>query len=184
MVLYAFCHVCTFSLRRASPDMILGDKPLLSQGGSITVGYQSKIWCQTYTKASKNNNNVVGEERLAHIRTIVVSLDGKLTYLFICLYKIASLKVWCDFWSVDVILLLMILFCCLWFVELLGLVDDFFVVYGIFGCFCLRLGHWVGMKIPMAHKGNEVKCPRWGWSRYESTIGHQGLVFIHHMQVH
>jgi hypothetical protein len=33
-------------------------------------------------KASKNHNNVIGEERLAHIRTIVVSLGGKLTYMF------------------------------------------------------------------------------------------------------
>jgi hypothetical protein len=39
-------------------------------------------WGQTHTKASKNHNNVAGEERLAHIRTIVVSLGGKLTYLF------------------------------------------------------------------------------------------------------
>jgi hypothetical protein len=34
-------------------------------------------------EASKNCNNVVGEERLAHIRTLVVSLDGKLTYVLI-----------------------------------------------------------------------------------------------------
>jgi hypothetical protein len=33
-------------------------------------------------KAFKNHNNIVGEERLAHIRTIVVSLGGKLTYVF------------------------------------------------------------------------------------------------------
>jgi hypothetical protein len=33
-------------------------------------------------KASKNYNNVVGGERLAHIRTIVVSLGGKLIYVF------------------------------------------------------------------------------------------------------
>jgi hypothetical protein len=33
-------------------------------------------------KTSKNHNNIVGEERLAHITTIVVSLDGKLTYVF------------------------------------------------------------------------------------------------------
>jgi hypothetical protein len=33
-------------------------------------------------KASKNRNNIVGEERLAHIRTIVVYLGGKLTYVF------------------------------------------------------------------------------------------------------
>jgi hypothetical protein len=43
MVLYALCRVYTFSLHRESPDMILGDEPLLSQGGSITVGYQIKI---------------------------------------------------------------------------------------------------------------------------------------------
>jgi hypothetical protein len=73
--------------------MILGDEPLLSQGGSITVGYQSKIQGQTHMKASKNHNNIIGEERLAHIRTIVVSIGCKLTYLFIYLYGIASPKV-------------------------------------------------------------------------------------------
>jgi hypothetical protein len=52
MVLYAYmCCVCIFSLHRESADMILGDKPLIY------------------------------EERLAHIRTIVVSLGGKLTYV-------------------------------------------------------------------------------------------------------
>jgi hypothetical protein len=40
--------------------------------------YQGK----THTKSSRNRNNVVGEDRLAHIRTIVVSLGGKLTYMF------------------------------------------------------------------------------------------------------
>jgi hypothetical protein len=73
--------------------MMLGDKPLLSQGASITVGIQNKIHGQTHMKASKNHNNVAGEERLAHMRTIVVSLGDKLTYLFICLYGIASPKV-------------------------------------------------------------------------------------------
>jgi hypothetical protein len=33
-------------------------------------------------KAYKYHNNVVGEERLAHIRTVVVYLGGKLTYMF------------------------------------------------------------------------------------------------------
>jgi hypothetical protein len=141
------------------PNMILGDKPLLSQGGSITVGYQSKIRGQTHMKASKIHNNVVDEERLAHMRTIVVSLGGKLTYLFICLYRIASRKVQSNFWSVD-------LFCCWWhyfvvcgLLELLGLVDAFFLIYGIFGCLWLRLGHWVGMKIPMTHEGNVSEKP-------------------------
>jgi hypothetical protein len=38
-------------------------------------------WGKTHMKTSKNCNNVVGEEHLAHIRTIVVSLGGKLTYV-------------------------------------------------------------------------------------------------------
>jgi hypothetical protein len=50
------------------------------------------VWGQTQIKASKNHNNVVGEEWLALIRTIVLSLGGKLTYLFICLYARASLS--------------------------------------------------------------------------------------------
>jgi hypothetical protein len=37
---------------------------------------------KTHTEASKNHNNIVGEECLAHLRTIVVSLGGKLTYVF------------------------------------------------------------------------------------------------------
>jgi hypothetical protein len=38
-------------------------------------------WGKTHTKVSKNHNNVFDEERLAHIRIIVVSLGGKLTYV-------------------------------------------------------------------------------------------------------
>jgi hypothetical protein len=34
-------------------------------------------------KASKNHNNAFSEERLAHIRTLVVCLGGKLTYVLI-----------------------------------------------------------------------------------------------------
>jgi hypothetical protein len=37
---------------------------------------------KTHTKASKNRNNIICEEGLAHIWTIVVSLGGKLTYVF------------------------------------------------------------------------------------------------------
>jgi hypothetical protein len=37
---------------------------------------------KTYTKVSKNYNNIVGDERLAHIRTIVVFLGDNLTYVF------------------------------------------------------------------------------------------------------
>jgi hypothetical protein len=37
MVLYAYVCVCAFSLRRESPNRILGDKPLLFQGGSVII---------------------------------------------------------------------------------------------------------------------------------------------------
>jgi hypothetical protein len=38
-------------------------------------------WGKTHMKASENRNNVFGEERLTHIRIIVVSLGDKLTYV-------------------------------------------------------------------------------------------------------
>jgi hypothetical protein len=83
-------------------------------------------------KASKNHNNVVSEERLAHIRTIIVSLCGKLTYVFLyCNYGIALTKVCGDFWSVNLILLFVAL------TGLLGLQMSSFVVYEDFGCLCL-----------------------------------------------
>jgi hypothetical protein len=37
MILYAYVCVCAFSLHRESPGRILGDKPLLVQGGSVTL---------------------------------------------------------------------------------------------------------------------------------------------------
>jgi hypothetical protein len=81
MVLYAYmCYVCIFSLHRESPNMILRDKPSF-----LSCFYHSWLSVQdydkTHTKTSKNHNNIVGEERLAHINTIVVSLGGKLTYV-------------------------------------------------------------------------------------------------------
>jgi hypothetical protein len=60
--------------------MILGHKPLISEVFLSQV-VSEQDWGKTYTKASKNHNNVFGEERLAHMRTLVVSLGGKLTYV-------------------------------------------------------------------------------------------------------
>jgi hypothetical protein len=60
--------------------MILGDKPLLFQRGVLSQLVPEQVQGKTHTKASKNHNNIVSEERLAHIRTIVVSFGGKLTY--------------------------------------------------------------------------------------------------------
>jgi hypothetical protein len=62
--------------------MILGDKPLISEV-VLSQLVPEQGWSKTHTKASKNRNNAFGEERLAHIRTLVVSLGGKLTYVLI-----------------------------------------------------------------------------------------------------
>jgi hypothetical protein len=82
------------------------------RGGSIIVCYPSKIGATH--QASNNHNYIVGEDRLAHIRTIVVSYGGKLTYLLIYLYDFVPVKACGDFWSVGLIFLLMSLVCCLW----------------------------------------------------------------------
>jgi hypothetical protein len=60
--------------------MILGDKPLISEV-VLSQLVPEQNWGKTHTKASKNRNNIFSEECLAHIRTIVVSLCGKLTYV-------------------------------------------------------------------------------------------------------
>jgi hypothetical protein len=61
--------------------MILGDKPLISEVVLSQLVLEQDL-SKTHTKASKNHNNIFDEERLAHIRTIIVSLGGKLTYVF------------------------------------------------------------------------------------------------------
>jgi hypothetical protein len=58
--------------------MILGDKPLIFDV-VLSQLIPEQDWGKTHMKASKNYNNAFGEERLAHIRTIVVSLGSKLT---------------------------------------------------------------------------------------------------------
>jgi hypothetical protein len=62
--------------------MILGDEPLILEVVLSQLVIRARLGLNTH-KASKNHNNIVGEERLAHIRTIVVSLGGKLTYVFL-----------------------------------------------------------------------------------------------------
>jgi hypothetical protein len=62
--------------------MILGDKPLISEV-VLSQLISEQDWGKTHMKTSKNYNNVFGEERLAHIRTLVVSLGDKLTYVLI-----------------------------------------------------------------------------------------------------
>jgi hypothetical protein len=62
--------------------MILGDKPLISEV-VLSQLVPEQGWGKTHMKASKNRNNAFSEERLADIRTLVVSLDSKLTYVLI-----------------------------------------------------------------------------------------------------
>jgi hypothetical protein len=118
---------CAFSHHREFPGRILGDKPLLFPGGFYHSWHQSKNGWK-HTEASKNRNNVVDEEHLAHIRTIVVFLGGKITYVFF--YATTELHQW----RYVVIFGVLILFCCWW---------PYFVVYGfsrtIRACGCLLL---------------------------------------------
>jgi hypothetical protein len=62
--------------------MILGDKPPISDVILSQLLLEQDCG-KTHTTTSKNHNNVFSEEHLAHIRTLVVSLDGKLTYVLI-----------------------------------------------------------------------------------------------------
>jgi hypothetical protein len=94
--------------------MILGDKPLISEV-VLSQLVLEEDWDKTHKKSSKNHNNVFGEERLAHIRTLV-SLDGKLTYVLIyATMELHQRRYVVIFWSVYLILLLMSLFYCLWY---------------------------------------------------------------------
>jgi hypothetical protein len=94
--------------------MILGDKLLISEV-VLSQLVPEQDWGKAHMKASKNHNNVFGKERLAHIRTLVVSLGGKLTYFV-----------------VDDLILLFVAF-----VELLGLVYAFFCYLWIFLVVCV-----------------------------------------------
>jgi hypothetical protein len=95
--------------------MILGDKPLISEV-ILSQLVLEQDWEKTHTKASKNRNNAFGEERLAYIRTLVVSSGGKLTYVLIyATTELHQRRYVVIFWSVYLILLLMSLFCCLWY---------------------------------------------------------------------
>jgi hypothetical protein len=82
MVLYDYvlCLCILASSRIARYD--LGRQTLPFSGGFYQSWYQSQVRSKTHMKTSKNRNNVVDEERLAHIRAIIVSLGGKLTYVF------------------------------------------------------------------------------------------------------
>jgi hypothetical protein len=89
-------------------------------------------------KASKNCNNVFGEEHLAHIKTILVSLGGKVTYVLIYatteLHQRRYVVIFqcLSYFIVDDLILLFVAF-----VELLWLVDAFFCYLWIFLIICV-----------------------------------------------
>jgi hypothetical protein len=62
--------------------MILVDKPLIYKV-VLSQLVSEQDWDKTHMKVSKNYNNIFSEERLAHIRTLVVFLGGKLIYVLI-----------------------------------------------------------------------------------------------------
>jgi hypothetical protein len=75
--------------------------------GGLSQLVAEKDQGKTHMIASKNGNNVIGEECLTHIKTIVVSLGGKITYMFF--YAITELHQR----MYVVIFGVLILFCCL-----------------------------------------------------------------------
>jgi hypothetical protein len=62
--------------------MILGDKHLISEVVLSQLASEQD-WDKTHMKAYKNRHNAFGEECLPHVRTLVVFLGGKLTYVLI-----------------------------------------------------------------------------------------------------
>jgi hypothetical protein len=108
MILYALCVVFVYSyFDENCPIWSWETNPYFFRG-FYHSWYQSQVQDKTHTKASKNCNNVVGEECLAHISTIVVSLGGKLTYVFF--YATTELHQW----RYVVNFGLLILFYCWW----------------------------------------------------------------------
>jgi hypothetical protein len=143
--------------------MILRDKPFIFEV-LLSQLVSKQDWSKTYMKASKNHNNVVGEERLAHIRTIVVSLGGKLTYVLF--YTTTELHQWRyvvifgECWSYFVFDDLILFFVA--FVELLGPVDAFFCCFwDYFGYLRLAVGHWSEYESTIG--------PWWGWFGHASA---------------
>jgi hypothetical protein len=56
------CCVCVFSLRRESPNMILGDEHLLFRGGgggSVTVGTKGRLGSNAHSKHLKIANTLM-----------------------------------------------------------------------------------------------------------------------------
>jgi hypothetical protein len=158
--------VCVFSLRRESPDMILGYKPLIFEG-VLSQLVPEQDWSKTHTKASKNQNNAFGEERLAHIRTLVVFLGGKLTYVliyatmelhqrrYVVIFGVFILfYCWCPYFIVCGICITIRTCVCL----LLLFMD-------IFGCLCLADSTWVGTSVLVFVDMSEYFGigPLWTW---------------------
>jgi hypothetical protein len=139
--------MCVFahSLFVENPPILSWEtKPLISEV-VLSQLVPEQDWGKTHTKASKNHNNAFGEVRLAHIRTLVVSLGGKLTCVLI--YATTELHQW----RYVVIFGVFILLCCWWpYFIVCGLcrtiracVCLLLLFMDIFGCLCLADKTWV-----------------------------------------
>jgi hypothetical protein len=83
MVLYAYMCVFVHSRFVENPSIWSWERNLSFLRWFYHNWLSEQDWGKnTHTEASKNCNNIFGEEHLTHIRTIVVSLGGKLTYVF------------------------------------------------------------------------------------------------------
>jgi hypothetical protein len=153
-----------------NPSRILGDEPLLSQGGLCCSWYQNMVRGQTHIKTSKNHHNVVSEERLAHIQTIVVPLGGKLTYFVHMPLRKCFTKGMVWFLECQLIFLSMALVYCLWFyrtIRACGCLLCYLWNFWLFVLRCRTLSGYANTDGPMT--GMLVKSPWWGCSGYKST---------------
>jgi hypothetical protein len=79
MIICVFVHSCFVE---NPPVGSWETNPCFFRGGGLSQLASEQDQGKTHMEGSKNHNNIVGEEHLAHIRTIAVSLGGKLTYVF------------------------------------------------------------------------------------------------------
>jgi hypothetical protein len=139
MVLYAYMCVFVHSHFVKNPSVWSWETNPSFMRWFCHIWLSEQDWGKTHIKVSKNHNNIFSEERLAHIRTIVVSLGGKLTYVLFYATTELHQRMYVVIFGV------FILFCCWW---------PYFIVYSIcktiracgyllllfmniFGCLCL-----------------------------------------------
>jgi hypothetical protein len=169
VIVCLYVCACAFSLHRESPDMISGDKPLISEV-VLSQLVSEQDWGKTQMKASKNHNNVFRWGTLSPYKDYS-SLFRWLANLcvLLCNCAIASMKVF-------LIFVVFTKFCCWWpYFVVCSLCRTirvcwclFLLFMDIFGCLCLDVRTWSG------YFGTG---PLWTWVKNDDW-------FIHLLQVH